>query len=312
MLPEEQKTVLKKPTAPKKLKATAGMKRIKVTWRKSNAKYVSGYEIAFKKKGAKVWRHKTVKGRAKRAYALKNLAAKKYAVKIRTVAKLGKVTRKSKWSKAVKATPYVAYGYYKATQKWRVYNQKSVEHGSVSLPLTYGTVRGSGCGLCAVAIGCHLLDSSPVKVSFKRWKISNFVKKLRKYEQKYEMVTTAGGSGWGSLKRFAGWLTVNGRDVKVKNATRTAKGILKELKKKHVVVVVSRGYCFRTEQGVCYDPGCGHYICFYGYKNGVFFAKDSWGWQGGSACKYTSAQLNRFLYDTRQKPAFTCFSMGLN
>lgn len=61
------------------------------------------------------------------------------------------------------------------------------------------------------------------------------------------------------------------------------------------------------EVGEYWSSG-GHYICFYQYKDGLFWAKDSGTPSGkGNACKYTSDMMLKFL---AASPNGTCFWVG--
>jgi uncharacterized repeat protein (TIGR02543 family) len=94
-----------KPAAPKKLsapKATAGKKQIKITWKKSATKGISGYEVQYRIVG-KEWATKKVSANATSLTIKKLKPGKSYEVRVRAVKKSGGKTAYGSWSKAVKS-----------------------------------------------------------------------------------------------------------------------------------------------------------------------------------------------------------------
>jgi hypothetical protein len=91
------KIVPKKLAAPK---ATAGAKRLKVTWKPaSKAQKVTAYQVRYKAKGAAKWKTKTVAAK-KTGVTLKKLkAGKAYQVQVRARKTVGAVKYAGAWSK---------------------------------------------------------------------------------------------------------------------------------------------------------------------------------------------------------------------
>lgn len=91
-----EKAVPKK-AAPKKIKTKALKKKVKLTWMKSSN--VSKYQVAYKQKGKKAWKYKTVSAK-KKTVAIKKLKSnKKYQFKIRSYKAVKGKKIYSKWSK---------------------------------------------------------------------------------------------------------------------------------------------------------------------------------------------------------------------
>jgi uncharacterized repeat protein (TIGR02543 family) len=94
-----------KPTTPKKLaapKVTAGKKQIKITWKKSATKGVSGYEVQYRVVGQK-WVTKKAGVNATSLTIKKLKPGKSYEVRVRAYTKSGGKTAYGAWSKAVKS-----------------------------------------------------------------------------------------------------------------------------------------------------------------------------------------------------------------
>jgi uncharacterized repeat protein (TIGR02543 family) len=94
-----------KPTAPKKLsapKATAGKKQIKITWKKSATKGISGYEVQYRIVGKK-WATKKIGANATSLTIKKLKPGKSYEVRVRAVKKSGGKTAYGAWSKTIKS-----------------------------------------------------------------------------------------------------------------------------------------------------------------------------------------------------------------
>jgi hypothetical protein len=94
-----------KPAAPKKLsapKATAGKKQIKITWKKSATKGVSGYEVQYRIVGKK-WATKKIGANATSLTIKKLKPGKSYEVRVRAVKKSGGKTAYGAWSKTIKS-----------------------------------------------------------------------------------------------------------------------------------------------------------------------------------------------------------------
>jgi hypothetical protein len=94
-----------KPAAPKKLaapKAAAGKKQIKVTWKKSDAKDVSGYEVRYRIAGKK-WVTKKIGAKTTSLTIKKLKPGKKYEVRVRALKKSGGKTAYGAWSKTIKS-----------------------------------------------------------------------------------------------------------------------------------------------------------------------------------------------------------------
>jgi hypothetical protein len=94
-----------KPAAPKKLsapKAAAGKKRIKITWKKSATKGISGYEVQYRIVGKK-WATKKIGANATSLTIKKLKPGKSYEVRIRAAKKSGGKTAYSEWSKTIKS-----------------------------------------------------------------------------------------------------------------------------------------------------------------------------------------------------------------
>jgi hypothetical protein len=91
--------------APKKLaapKAKAGKKNIKITWKKSATKGISGYEVQYRVVGKK-WATKKVGAKATSLTIKKLKPGKKYEVRVRVLMKSGGKTLHSSWSKTMKS-----------------------------------------------------------------------------------------------------------------------------------------------------------------------------------------------------------------
>ena len=87
----------KNTTIPKSFKPKAQKKKAKIVWKK--AKGVSKYQIAYKLKGKKKWKYKTVSSK-KKSITIKKLKSKKrYQFKIRSYKKINGKNVASKWSK---------------------------------------------------------------------------------------------------------------------------------------------------------------------------------------------------------------------
>ncbi|MDR1292348.1 MAG: leucine-rich repeat protein [Clostridiales Family XIII bacterium] len=94
-----------KPTAPKKLaapQAKAGKKQIKITWKKSATKGISGYEVQYRVVGKK-WATKKIGAKATSLTIKKLKPGKRYEVRIRALKKSGGKTAYGVWSKTMKS-----------------------------------------------------------------------------------------------------------------------------------------------------------------------------------------------------------------
>lgn len=86
-----------KKAAPKNFKVTAKNQKAKITWKKSA--YVTKYQVAYKQKGSKTWKYKTI-AKSKKSVTIKKLKSnKKYQFKIRSYNTTGGKKVYSKWSK---------------------------------------------------------------------------------------------------------------------------------------------------------------------------------------------------------------------
>jgi uncharacterized repeat protein (TIGR02543 family) len=99
------KSAAKKPAAPKKLaapKAKVGKKQIKVTWKKSTTKGISGYEVQYRIVGKK-WATKKLGAKATSLTIKKLKPGKRYEVRVRALTKSGGKTAYGAWSKTMKS-----------------------------------------------------------------------------------------------------------------------------------------------------------------------------------------------------------------
>jgi minor extracellular protease Epr len=99
----DNKTV--KSDVPKKLAAPtakAGKKQIKVTWKKSATKDISGYEVQYRIVGKK-WVTKKLGAKAT-SFTIKKLKpGKKYELRVRAIKTSGGKTAYGPWSKIIKS-----------------------------------------------------------------------------------------------------------------------------------------------------------------------------------------------------------------
>jgi minor extracellular protease Epr len=94
-----------KPATPKKLatpKAKAGKKQIKVTWKKSATKGISGYEVQYRVVGKK-WVTKKLGAKATSVTIKKLKPGKKYEVRVRAFSKSSGKVVYGPWSKTIKS-----------------------------------------------------------------------------------------------------------------------------------------------------------------------------------------------------------------
>jgi beta-glucosidase len=92
--------------AKSKIKAlTPGKKTLKVTWKKSSsAQAVSGYQVAYKVKGAASFKTKTVTGASKTSLTLSGLKkGKQYTIKVRAYKKISGVSYVGPWTQKTSA-----------------------------------------------------------------------------------------------------------------------------------------------------------------------------------------------------------------
>jgi uncharacterized repeat protein (TIGR02543 family) len=94
-----------KPNAPKKLatpQTKVGKKQIKITWKKSATKGVSGYEVQYRLVGKK-WTTKKIGAKATSITIKKLKPGKRYEVRVRALKKSGGKTAYGAWSKIKKS-----------------------------------------------------------------------------------------------------------------------------------------------------------------------------------------------------------------
>jgi uncharacterized repeat protein (TIGR02543 family) len=94
-----------KPAAPKKLAAPTakvGKKQIKITWKKSATKGISGYEVQYRVVGKK-WATKKIGAKATSLTIKKLKPGKRYEVRVRAIKKSGGKTAYGAWSKTMKS-----------------------------------------------------------------------------------------------------------------------------------------------------------------------------------------------------------------
>jgi hypothetical protein len=93
------------PAAPKKLAAPTakvGKKQIKITWKKSATKGISGYEVQYRIVGKK-WAMKKIGAKATSLTIKKLKPGKRYEVRVRALKKSGGKTAYGAWSKTIKS-----------------------------------------------------------------------------------------------------------------------------------------------------------------------------------------------------------------
>ncbi|MDR1291896.1 MAG: fibronectin type III domain-containing protein [Clostridiales Family XIII bacterium] len=95
------------PTAPKKLAAPtakAGKKQLKITWKKSSAKGVSGYQVQYRVVGAgQEWEMEKLGAKAMSLTIKKLKPGKIYELRVRAAKKSGGKTAYGSWSKTIKS-----------------------------------------------------------------------------------------------------------------------------------------------------------------------------------------------------------------
>lgn len=182
-------------------------------------------------------------------------------------------------------------------------------------------IRVSGCGAGAVAHAVSLINtpvdlSTPNNVNLSHWANDDVTPgdvvsaMSRKYPNNDYYLVGDGikesamrgicesdyGLHTGTIDRNRGSASV----TDIQNALEQGKCVI-------ISSVGPNGDIFSSgEVGEFWASG-GHYICFYQYKDGVFWAKDSGTPGRGAACKYNWGMMERFL---AASPGGTCFWVG--
>lgn len=182
-------------------------------------------------------------------------------------------------------------------------------------------IRVSGCGAGAVAHAVSLINtpvdlSTPNNVNLSHWANDDVTPgdvvsaMSRKYPNNDYYLVGDGikesamrgicesdyGLHTGTIDRNRGSASV----TDIQNALEQGKCVI-------ISSVGPNGDIFSSgEVGEFWASG-GHYICFYQYKDGVFWAKDSGTPGRGAACKYNWGMMERFL---AASPSGTCFWVG--
>lgn len=183
------------------------------------------------------------------------------------------------------------------------------------------TIRVSGCGAGAVAHAVSLINtpvdlSTPNNVNLSHWANDDVTPgdvvsaMSRKYPNNDYYLVGDGikesamrgicesdyGLHTGTIDRNRGSASV----TDIQNALEQGKCVI-------ISSIGPNGDIFSSgEVGEFWASG-GHYICFYQYKDGVFWAKDSGTPGRGAACKYNWGMMERFL---AASPSGTCFWVG--
>ena len=148
---------------------------------------------------------------------------------------------------------------------------------------SYVTLGTGGCGCCAVT--CAIIIQTGKKLT-----PIDVAKKMRQ-KMGDSFYCNGAGTYHGVLGKVAGWY-----GCKYKYNIKSVSAMKKVLEKGSSVVCAAGGSVFVGQDGQMYTSG-GHYICFWKYSKGYYYAKDSTGRTGkmGPACKYSTTQMKNFL-----------------